>query len=53
MPIDGWIKCNIDGACGGDNGGASYGFCIRNGIGDLIYAQADLVQEVINNIAEA
>ncbi|XP_070042685.1 uncharacterized protein [Nicotiana tomentosiformis] len=52
MP-DGWIKCNTDGAFRGEFGGASYGVCIRDGIGDLIYAQADVVEEATNNIAEA
>nr|XP_016462864.1 PREDICTED: uncharacterized protein LOC107785952 [Nicotiana tabacum] len=53
LPHMGWIKCNTDGACRGDNRGASYGFCIRDGIGDLIYAQANVVKEATNNIAEA
>ncbi|XP_070046428.1 uncharacterized protein [Nicotiana tomentosiformis] len=52
LPSVGRIKCNTDGTCRGDNGGASYGFCIRDGIGDLIYAQADAVKETTNNIAE-
>nr|XP_033513784.1 uncharacterized protein LOC117278420 [Nicotiana tomentosiformis] len=37
----------------GVNGGASYGFCIRNRIGDIIYAHADAVEDVTNNVAEA
>ncbi|XP_075087565.1 uncharacterized protein LOC142169583 [Nicotiana tabacum] len=53
LPLDGWIKCNTDGASRGDNGGVSYGFCIRDGIGDLIYAQADAVHDATNNIGEA
>lgn len=52
-PHVGWIKCNIDGACKGDNRGASYAFCIRDVIGNLIYAQADSIVDAINSIAEA
>ncbi|XP_070034648.1 uncharacterized protein LOC142175248 [Nicotiana tabacum] len=37
----------------GDNEGASYDFCIKDGIGDLIYAQVDAVEDATNNIAEA
>ncbi|XP_070056779.1 uncharacterized protein [Nicotiana tomentosiformis] len=48
-----WIKCNTDGACRRDNRGTSSNFCIRDGIGDLIYAQADAVEDTTNNIAEA
>lgn len=53
LPHVGWIKCNIDGACKGDNRGASYAFCIRDVIGNLIYAQADSIVDAINSIAEA
>ncbi|XP_070054341.1 uncharacterized protein [Nicotiana tomentosiformis] len=50
-----WWKLEIKGqfTVKGDNGGASYGFCIRDSIGDLIYAQANIVEEATNNIAEA
>ncbi|XP_070041101.1 uncharacterized protein [Nicotiana tomentosiformis] len=41
----GWIKYITD--------GASYGFCIRDGIGDIIYAHADAVEDATNNVAEA
>nr|XP_018629644.1 uncharacterized protein LOC108946822 [Nicotiana tomentosiformis] len=53
LPSVGWIKRITDGACRGDNGGDSYGFCIRYGIGDLLYAQADSIEDATNNIAEA
>lgn len=53
LPPNGCIKYNTDGACRGDNGGASYGFCIRYGVGDLIYAQVDVVEKAANNIAKA
>ncbi|XP_075092314.1 uncharacterized protein LOC142172565 [Nicotiana tabacum] len=45
------IKYNTDGACIGDNEGASYSFCIRDGIGDLLYVQADSIEDATNNIA--
>ncbi|XP_070050771.1 uncharacterized protein [Nicotiana tomentosiformis] len=48
-----WIKFNNYGACRGDNGGSSYVFGIRDRIRDIIYAQADAVEDATNNIAEA
>ncbi|KAH0696182.1 hypothetical protein KY289_013664 [Solanum tuberosum] len=39
-PIPEWVKCNTDGACRGNPGQSSYGFSIRNNMGDLIYAEA-------------
>lgn len=39
LPHVGWLKCNNDGACRDATVRASYVFCIRDGIGDLIYAQ--------------
>ncbi|XP_075086276.1 uncharacterized protein LOC142168987 [Nicotiana tabacum] len=45
LHLVGWIKYITD--------GASYGFCIRDGIGDIIYAQADAVEDATNNVAEA
>ncbi|XP_070042708.1 uncharacterized protein [Nicotiana tomentosiformis] len=47
----GKIKCNTDGACRG-NGRASYAFFIRDGIGDLLYAQAEEIHDATNNVAE-
>ncbi|KAH0636015.1 hypothetical protein KY290_036409 [Solanum tuberosum] len=34
------MKCNVDGASKGNPGPSSYGFCLRNSQGDLIYAGA-------------
>ncbi|XP_075101679.1 uncharacterized protein LOC142177113 [Nicotiana tabacum] len=53
LPPVGWIKCNTDGAYRGVNGGVSYGLCIRDGIGYIIYAQADANEDATNNVAEA
>lgn len=36
----GWVTCNTDGASKGSPSMSSYGFCIRNSDGDLIYAKA-------------
>lgn len=52
MPPAGWIKCNTDGACRCSDGSASYTFLIRDGVGDLLYAQAHEIQDATNNIAE-
>lgn len=39
-PGVGQVKCNIDGASKGNSGLSSYGFCITDDKGDLIYARA-------------
>lgn len=44
----GKIKCNTDGASKGNLGEGSYGFCIRDNKGDLIYAQPKGVGIVTN-----
>lgn len=38
LPDIGWTKCNTDGASKGNPGTSSYGFCLRDDLGDLIYA---------------
>ncbi|KAH0649910.1 hypothetical protein KY284_029822 [Solanum tuberosum] len=38
-PEEGWIKCNTDGASKGNPGMSSYGFCLRDKNGDVIYAE--------------
>lgn len=53
LPPTGWIKYNIDGVCRGSDGTTSYAFFIEDGVGDLLYAQADEIQDATNNIAEA
>lgn len=44
-------KRRRDRACRG-NGRASYAFCIRDEIGDLLYAQAEEIHDATNNVAE-
>ncbi|XP_060200320.1 uncharacterized protein LOC132628562 [Lycium barbarum] len=39
LPYDGWYKCNSDGASRGNPGPSSYGFCVRNCHGDLVYTE--------------
>ncbi|XP_060182106.1 uncharacterized protein LOC132611743 [Lycium barbarum] len=39
-PDSGWIKCNTDGASRGNPGRSSWGFCLRNTSGDLVFAQS-------------
>lgn len=38
FPPRGWIKVNTDGACRGNPGRSSIGYCLRDEIGDIIYA---------------
>ncbi|KAH0704298.1 hypothetical protein KY290_017150 [Solanum tuberosum] len=42
-PEMGWIKCNTDGASKGNPRQSSYGFCIRNHTGQLLYAEAQII----------
>ncbi|XP_019240115.1 PREDICTED: uncharacterized protein LOC109220106 [Nicotiana attenuata] len=53
LPDDGWIKVNTDGACRGNPGRSSIGFCLRDEVGDLVYAQGKEIKEGTNTEAEA
>ncbi|XP_060182980.1 uncharacterized protein LOC132612928 [Lycium barbarum] len=53
MPLSGRLKCNTDGASRGNPGRSSYGFCIRDSRGDLVYAQAKDIGIKENTEAEA
>nr|XP_016435601.1 PREDICTED: uncharacterized protein LOC107761829 [Nicotiana tabacum] len=53
FPSRGWIKVNTDGACRGNPGRSSIGFCIRDEVGDLIYAEGREISEGANNESEA
>lgn len=48
MPNIGWVKCNTDGACIGNPGKSSYGFCIIHYQGYLLYAEATYIGIVTN-----
>lgn len=52
MSEEGWIKCNTDGASKGNPGVSSYGFCIRNENGDLLYAEANRIGITTNMVTE-
>lgn len=52
MPETGWVKCNTDGACKGNPRISSYGFCIRDVNGDLLYAESDCIGVTTNIRAE-
>nr|ANJ02814.1 reverse transcriptase with zinc-finger domain [Solanum demissum] len=51
-PETGRIKINTDGASKGNPGLSSYGFCLRNDRGDLLYAEAGQIGENTNMIVE-
>ncbi|XP_070015854.1 uncharacterized protein [Nicotiana sylvestris] len=53
FPSRGWIKVNTDGACRGNPGRSSIGFCIRDEVGDLIYAEGREISEGTNNESKA
>nr|XP_016504630.1 PREDICTED: uncharacterized protein LOC107822596 [Nicotiana tabacum] len=53
LPYDKWYKCNTDGASRGNPGPSSYGFCVRDDRGDLVYAKAREIGETTNIVAEA
>ncbi|KAK6773737.1 hypothetical protein RDI58_028975 [Solanum bulbocastanum] len=51
-PQEGWVKCNTDGASKGNPEESSYGFCIRDSSGDLLYAEAKSIGVATNMEAE-
>ncbi|KAH0758004.1 hypothetical protein KY290_021497 [Solanum tuberosum] len=52
VPQEGWVTCNTNGAGKGNLRQSSYGYCIRDGRGDLIYAEAQSIGEATNMEAE-
>uniref|UniRef100_M1DVG4 Non-LTR retroelement reverse transcriptase n=1 Tax=Solanum tuberosum TaxID=4113 RepID=M1DVG4_SOLTU len=52
-PEEGKLKCNINGACRGNPGMGSCGFCLRNHTGDLVFAKAKGIWMTTNMEAEA
>jgi len=52
-PPEGILTCNTDVASRCSPGISSYGFCLRNSVGDLVYAQGEEIQEGTNIEAEA
>ncbi|XP_075097955.1 uncharacterized protein LOC142175269 [Nicotiana tabacum] len=53
FPFESWFKCNTDGASKGNLGPSSYGFCIHDCQGNLVYAKAKEISETTNIVAEA
>lgn len=51
-PPQGWIKCNTDVTSKGNPGKSSYGFCIRDYLGNLIYAESNYIGISTNMVAE-
>lgn len=49
----GWFKCSTDGASKGNLGPSSLGFCVRNDVGDLVYARAINLGINTNVVVEA
>lgn len=52
LPPQGWIKCNTDGTSKGNPGKSSYGYCIRDYLGHLIYAESNFLGISTNMYAE-
>ncbi|XP_060194894.1 uncharacterized protein LOC132624080 [Lycium barbarum] len=52
-PASGVFKCNTDGVAKGNPGPSSAAFCIRNDVGDLVYAVAKTLTDGTNIVAEA
>ncbi|KAM3321265.1 hypothetical protein P3S67_008467 [Capsicum chacoense] len=52
LPPDNWLKCNTDGVSRGNPGRSSYAFCIRDPLGDLMYAEAKETSEGTNTFSE-
>lgn len=48
FPPEGILKCNTDGACRGNPGVGTYGFCMRNTMGDLVCAEAGFIGYTTN-----
>lgn len=49
----GWIKINTNGAANSNPGMSSFGFCLRDEYGDIIYARGKEIHEGTNTVAEA
>nr|XP_009765020.1 PREDICTED: uncharacterized protein LOC104216622 [Nicotiana sylvestris] len=53
LPYKGWFKCNTDGASRGYPGPSSYGFCVQDHAGDLVFAKMKEIGETTNIVAKA
>nr|XP_016451963.1 PREDICTED: 14.7 kDa ribonuclease H-like protein [Nicotiana tabacum] len=52
LPYERWYKCNTHGASKGNPGPSSYGFCVRNDTGDVVFVMAEEIGISTNIVAE-
>lgn len=52
LPNERWFKCYTDGASRGNPGPSSYGFCVRNYVGDVVFTKAEQIGNITNMVAE-
>ncbi|XP_075100663.1 uncharacterized protein LOC142176572 [Nicotiana tabacum] len=53
LPNERWFKCNTDGASRENPGPISYGFCVRNYVGDVVFAKVEQIGNTTNMVAKA
>lgn len=53
LPYEGWYKWNTDDASRGNLVPSSYGFCVRDHAGDLVFVKAKEIGETTNIVAES
>ncbi|KAJ8539909.1 hypothetical protein K7X08_026298 [Anisodus acutangulus] len=53
LPLEGWWKCNSDGATRCNPNRISYAFCVKNAIGDLVFARNKEMKDATNIELEA
>ncbi|XP_070034636.1 uncharacterized protein [Nicotiana tomentosiformis] len=46
-----WFKCNTDGASRGNPRPSSYGFCVRNHVGDHVIREGNFVADFLDNLS--
>nr|XP_016508420.1 PREDICTED: uncharacterized protein LOC107826004 [Nicotiana tabacum] len=53
FPYNGWYMCNTCGASRDNPSPSATGFCVRDSVGDLVYARAQQLEETTNIVVEA
>ncbi|KAK4378807.1 hypothetical protein RND71_000669 [Anisodus tanguticus] len=53
LPPEGYCKCNTDGATRGNPGRSSFAFCVRDHLGNLVFARAKEMEDSTNTESEA
>ncbi|KAH0745167.1 hypothetical protein KY285_006824 [Solanum tuberosum] len=51
-PPKGWVKYNTDGSSRGNPEVSSYALCLRNGRGDILYAEGATIESTTSTVAE-